>query len=110
QMNPKFILAISITLFSFWSDVYAQKEKAKPNFLIILTDDQGYHDVSYYGTEDLRTPHIDALIHDGLRFDHFYANSPVCSPTRAALLTGRYPDFVGVPGVVRTHPENSWGY
>ncbi len=70
-----------------------------PNILIILTDDQGYHDVSYYGTKDLKTPHLDALIKDGLRFDNFYANCPVCSPTRAALLTGRYQDYVGVPGV-----------
>ena len=109
-MNAKFISVLSIFLFSFWSCVFAQKEKPLPNFLIILTDDQGYHDVSYYGTADLRTPHIDALIHDGLRFDNFYANSPVCSPTRAALLTGQYPDYVGVPGVVRTHSDNSWGY
>ena len=109
-MNAKFIPILSIFLFSFWSNVFAQKEKPLPNFLIILTDDQGYHDVSYYGTADLQTPHIDALIHDGLRFDNFYTNSSVCSPTRAALLTGRYPDYVGVSGVVRTHPGNSWGY
>src|SRR5690554_2831481 len=109
-MNAKFISVLSIFLFSFWPNVVAQKEKPLPNFLIILTDDQGYHDVSYYGTADLRTPHIDALIHDGLRFDNFYANSPVCSPTRAALLTGRYPDDVGVPGVIRTHAENNWGF
>jgi arylsulfatase A-like enzyme len=45
-----------------------------------------------------------------MRLTQFYANSPVCSPTRAALLTGRYPDAVGVPGVIRTHAANSWGY
>lgn len=83
---------------------------AAPNILLILTDDQGYHDVSYYGTRDLRTPHIDQLTRDGMRFDNFYANSTVCSPTRAALLSGRYQDYVGVPGVIRTHAENSWGY
>ena len=82
----------------------------QPNILVILTDDQGYHDVSYYGTQDLRTPHIDALTSDGLRFDNFYANCPVCSPTRASLLTGRYPDRVGVPGVIRTRTNNSWGF
>lgn len=109
-MSAKFIPLLSMFLTSFWLDAFAQIEKPSPNVLIILTDDQGYHDVSYYGTADLRTPHIDALIHDGLRFDNFYANSPVCSPTRAALLTGRYPDYVGVPGVVRTHSENNWGY
>lgn len=85
-------------------------ENPKPNFLLILTDDQGYHDVSYYGTEDIRTPHIDSIIETGMRLDNFYANSPVCSPTRAAMLTGKYQDYVGVPGVIRTHPHNSWGY
>ncbi len=83
---------------------------AQPNILLILTDDQGYHDVSYYGTRDLRTPHTDQLVTEGMRFDNFYANCPVCSPTRAALLTGRYQDYVGVPGVIRTHADNSWGY
>jgi arylsulfatase A-like enzyme len=46
----------------------------------------------------------------GLRFDNFYANCPVCSPTRASLLTGRYPELVGVPGVIRTHANDNWGY
>ncbi|MCK5441440.1 MAG: sulfatase-like hydrolase/transferase, partial [Maribacter sp.] len=82
----------------------------KPNILFILTDDQGYHDVSYYGTTDIRTPNIDKIASSGLRFDNFYANSTVCSPTRAAILTGRYQDRVGVPGVIRTHKENNWGY
>lgn len=92
--------------------VWAQSNigSPKPNILVILTDDQGFHDVSYYGTTDLRTPHIDQLARDGMRLDRFYANSTVCSPTRAALLSGRYQDQVGVPGVIRTHAENSWGY
>ena len=85
-------------------------DKEQPNILVILTDDQGYHDVSYYGTQDLKTPHIDALASDGMRLDNFYANCPVCSPTRASLLSGRYPDHVGVPGVIRTHSQNNWGY
>jgi len=83
---------------------------AKPNIVMILVDDLGYGDLSCQGAEDLRTPHIDALMAAGMRFDHFYANCPVCSPTRAALLTGCYPDLVGVPGVIRDVKENSWGY
>jgi len=83
---------------------------SKPNILIIFTDDQGYHDVSYYGTQDLKTPNIDALRADGMRFDFFYTNSPVCAPTRASLMTGRYPDRVGVPGLVRFKPEDNWGF
>lgn len=82
----------------------------QPNILVILTDDQGYHDVSYYGTKDLKTPHIDALTSDGMRFDNFYANCPVCSPTRASFMTGRYPDRVGVPGVIRTYASDNWGF
>ena len=81
----------------------------KPNILMIMVDDLGYGDLSSYGATDLRTPHIDRLVTAGVRFDNFYANCPVCSPTRASLLTGRYPDLVGVPGVIRTHLRNNWG-
>ena len=63
-----------------------------------------------FGTPDLRTPAIDRLYREGIDLRNFYANCPVCSPTRAALLTGCYPDRVGVPGVIRTHAANSWGY
>jgi arylsulfatase A-like enzyme len=82
----------------------------KPNIIVILVDDLGYGDLSSYGAKDLKTPNIDSLVSSGIRFDNFYANCPVCSPTRASLLTGRYPDLVGVPGVVRTHITNNWGY
>lgn len=58
----------------------------------------------------MQTPNIDALVKAGMRFDHAYANCPVCSPTRASLLSGRYPELVGVPGVIRTHASNNWGY
>jgi arylsulfatase A-like enzyme len=79
------------------------------NFVLIAVDDLGFGDLSCYGATDVKTPHIDALAARGQRFTNFYANSPVCSPTRASILTGRYPDFVGVPGVIRTDRENSWG-
>lgn len=82
----------------------------KPNVIVILVDDLGYGDLSSYGATDLKSPNIDSLISRGMKFVNFYANCPVCSPTRAALLTGRYQDRVGVPGVIRTHPENNWGY
>jgi len=82
----------------------------RPNVLIILTDDHGYGDVSAYHPSDVRTPHIDALAAGGMLFTNMRANCTVCSPSRAALLTGRFPDRVGVPGVIRTQPENSWGY
>ncbi|MDX2037121.1 MAG: sulfatase-like hydrolase/transferase [Isosphaeraceae bacterium] len=82
----------------------------RPNFLVILTDDHGIGDVSAYGASDVRTPHIDRLIADGARLDAMRSCATVCSPARAAILTGRNPDRVGVPGVIRTHPRDSWGY
>jgi len=87
-----------------------QLSPRKPNIIVILADDLGYGDLSNYGATDLKTPNIDSLVAAGMRFDNFYANCPVCSPTRASLLTGRYPDLVGVPGVIRTHLTNNWGY
>ncbi|MEM8484313.1 MAG: sulfatase-like hydrolase/transferase [Bacteroidota bacterium] len=98
-----------IFVFLFVNPVSAQQDPP-PNILLILVDDLGYGDLSSYGATDLQTPHIDALIASGMRFDEFYANSSVCSPTRASLLTGRYPAMVGVPGVVRTRATDNWGY
>ncbi len=82
----------------------------RPNLLIIFADDLGYGDVSSYGRTEVRTPNIDRIATEGMLFTNIRANCTVCSPSRAALLTGRYPDRVGVPGVIRTRPESSWGY
>lgn len=82
----------------------------RPNFLLILTDDHGYGDVSTYHESDVRTPSIDRLAREGMLFATMRSNCTVCSPSRAAILTGRFPDRVGVPGVIRTVPEDSWGY
>jgi arylsulfatase A-like enzyme len=82
----------------------------KPNILFIYSDDLGYADVSMYGQSDVRTPQIDRIATGGMRFDRMRSNCTVCSPSRAAVLTGCYPDRVGVPGVIRTHPESSFGY
>jgi len=82
----------------------------RPNVIIILADDLGRGDYSAFGTPDVLTPAIDRLAREGMTFRNFYANSCVCSPTRAALLTGRYPDRVGVPGVIRHTADNSWGW
>lgn len=86
------------------------KEQKKPNILLILTDDLGYGDLSSYGATDLNTPNIDSLVASGVKFTSFYANCPVCSPTRASILTGMYPDMVGVPGVIRTYQTDNFGY
>jgi len=72
----------------------------RPNVVVILTDDQGAIDAGSYGAADLRTPGIDELARTGVRFTQFDAAAPVCSPSRAGLLTGRYPIRAGVPGNV----------
>jgi arylsulfatase A len=77
--------------------VTAAAESSKPNVIIILTDDQGSVDAGCYGASDLVTPGVDALAAHGVRFTQFYSAAPVCSPSRAALLTGRYPWLAGMP-------------
>jgi len=76
-----------------------------PNVLLIFTDDQGTFDLNCYGSDDLDTPSLDSLAKRGTRFTQFYAGSSVCSPSRAALLTGRYPHRAGVPGNAQSRPE-----
>ena len=79
----------------------------KPNVIIILTDDQGYGDLGCMGAPDLRTPNLDALAEKGVRFTSMYAASPVCSPSRAGLLTGRYPGNAGVRAILAGHRRAS---
>lgn len=79
----------------------------KPNVIIIMTDDQGYGDLSCMGATDFKTPNIDELAHNGIRFSSMYSASPVCSPSRAALLTGRYPGNAGVRAILAGHRRAS---
>jgi arylsulfatase A-like enzyme len=72
----------------------------KPNFIIIMADDLGYGDISCYGNTYINTPNIDRLSKEGIRFTDFHSNGAVCSPTRAALLTGKYQQRTGVGGVI----------
>jgi arylsulfatase A-like enzyme len=84
---------------------FASVPTRPPNFVIILADDMGYADLSCYGNDRYATPHLDALAKSGLRFTDFHANGPVCSPTRAALLTGRYQQRSGITEVVFADPK-----
>ena len=72
------------------------KSGAKPNVIIIFTDDQGYGDLGCFGSTKIKTPHIDRMAKEGCRFTSFMVGSSVCSPSRAALLTGCYPKRVGL--------------
>ena len=79
----------------------------KPNFIVIMTDDQGYGDLSCMGSPDFVTPNIDGLAASGARFTDWYSGSPVCSPSRACLLTGRYPGNAGVRAILAGHRKAS---
>jgi arylsulfatase A-like enzyme len=79
----------------------------KPNVILIFTDDQGTIDVNCYGSKDLYTSNLDRLAKEGTRFTQFYVGAPVCSPSRAALMTGRYPQGAGVPGNVSSQPGHT---
>ncbi|MER5703306.1 sulfatase-like hydrolase/transferase [Micromonospora sp. NPDC002296] len=75
----------------FRADTFGQRPTGRPNVLVILGDDLGWADLSSYGSPDIRTPHLDRLARDGVRFTNGYSAAAVCSPTRFALYTGRYP-------------------
>lgn len=92
-----FIASLSILLpGSAMAQSKKLQQKKKPNVLLIYTDDQGTLDMNIYGAKDLYTPNMDKLARSGVRFTQFYAAAPVCSPSRASLLTGRYPQRAGL--------------
>ena len=66
------------------------KAEGKPNFILILADDQGYADLGCFGSKTIKTPNIDQMARGGARLTNFYAAAPICTPTRAALMTGCY--------------------
>ena len=100
------LLAVVLTTFNA---VYAEPAITadKPNVILILADDLGSVDLNCYGAEDLATPRLDALAASGVRFTQCYAAAPVCSPSRAAFITGLYPQRAGVPGNVSSRPGHA---
>ena len=71
--------------------VPALAQTARPNIIYIMADDMGYADLSCYGRKDYQTPHLDKLASQGVKFMNAYAAAPLCTPTRTAFMTGRYP-------------------
>ena len=93
-MKPaNFLKACVLSAFLFAA---GSLHAAKPNFVIIFTDDQGYGDLSCFGSKTIKTPNIDRIAKEGRKFTSFMVASPVCTPSRAALLTGCYPKRVGM--------------
>ena len=85
---------LSFFLLLFLTQVKAAQKQT--NFILVMADDQGWGQTGYYEHPVLKTPHLDEMASKGLRFDRFYAGGPVCSPTRATVLTGRTHDRTGV--------------
>jgi arylsulfatase A-like enzyme len=89
---------------------YAQELSAessdRPNIVLIMADDLGYGDIGCYGNPEIKTPHIDRLAAEGLRFTDFHSSGAVCSPTRAGLMTGRYQQRAGISAVIAAAPTS----
>lgn len=99
--KEKIVIAVLVAGLLLPASVLAQvrvasKPPVKPNVILIYTDDQGSLDLNIYGAKDLHTPNVDALARSGVRFTQFYAAAPICSPSRASLITGRYPQRAGL--------------
>jgi arylsulfatase A-like enzyme len=100
-MNKKIIALAPLICFS------AQAEK--PNIIFLLADDLGWGDLGCYGHPHIRTPNLDAMAADGRLYTQFYVNSPVCSPSRAAFMTGQFPSRLGVFGALGEESDNDKG-
>ena len=91
---------VSVLVLLFAASAWTRAAE-KPNIILVMADDQGWGDMAYYGHPTVKTPNFDAAASAGLRMDRFYAAAPVCSPTRASVMTGRHPNRMGV---------FKWGY
>ncbi|MEX2214208.1 MAG: sulfatase-like hydrolase/transferase, partial [Phycisphaeraceae bacterium] len=103
----KLLLTALLLAASIWMPPQARGAERQPNVIVIYSDDQGSIDAACYGAKDLVTPGIDMLASRGVRFTQFYSAAPVCSPSRAGLLTGRYPWLCGMPSNASAPPSEA---
>jgi arylsulfatase A-like enzyme len=101
---PRFLLLVAAILAAAVLRPHAA-DGDRPNIVLIMTDDAGYGDFGVYGAKDIRTPNIDRLARDGVRFTDFYANGATCTPTRAGLITGRYQQRVTLEAPLGVRPK-----
>ena len=88
-MNLKALLFLGVAMLGACQP--REKQDQRPNIIYVMVDDMGYGDLSSFGQTAYRTAHIDAFVKEGIKFNHAYAGAPVCTPTRVAFMTGRYP-------------------
>ncbi len=94
-------LAIGFLILIWTSVVFAEEKSRQPNIVLIVSDDQGYHDLGSYGNQEIKTPNLDRLAKEGVRLTDFYVTWPACTPSRGSLLTGRYPQRNGLYDMIR---------
>jgi arylsulfatase len=95
RIYPAFVAIVSL-LAGTWFTLAGAETETRPNFVLIFTDDQGFHDLGCYGSTIVKTPNLDRMAAEGLRLTSFYAQ-PVCGVSRAALMTGSYPIRIAEP-------------
>lgn len=92
---------------AWWGGSAAVAAPSQPNFIVVFIDDLGWGDFSCFGNPDAQTPHLDRLAAEGLRFEQFYANAPICSPSRCALTTGQYPQRWRITSFLNHRADNA---
>jgi arylsulfatase A-like enzyme len=106
--NVAFVIpAMIVACFSLAGCQNTDKSPIKPNIILIVSDDQGYADLSCIGTPGVSTPNLDNLAANGVRLTNWYASSPICAPSRIGIMTGRYPIFAGMNVNVKTGKHNT---
>src|SRR3954471_7049889 len=98
---------VMLLIVSLFAPVLRAAEKRPPNVIIILADDQGYADLGCYGSFAIKSPRIDRMAAEGMRFTDFYSPAPVCTPTRAGLLTGCHPQRLSLSFIPKEKPDGS---
>ncbi|MDA7641179.1 sulfatase-like hydrolase/transferase [Opitutaceae bacterium] len=100
-----FLTASMLTAAESWAD--QQQSDQKPNIILVFIDDMGWGDFSCFGNTEAETPNIDRLAQEGIAFEQFYVNSPICSPSRVAVSTGQYPQRWGITSYLNNRKSNA---
>ncbi|MEC7876832.1 MAG: sulfatase-like hydrolase/transferase [Bacteroidota bacterium] len=108
KIKLKYKSIIKTFIISFFIVSCSQKNDTRPNIVLLLADDLGYNELGSYGQKIIKTPHIDSLAKKSMMFTDFYAGSPVCSPARAVLLTGKSSSHVSIRGNAAFIRDSVW--